>query len=208
MRVDRPPPGEEFNPGDATAAREAASTIVLRDAPEGLEVLLVKRNPAARFMGGAWVFPGGSVHDGDGGLKGTALRELEEEAGVRLDGPDALLPWSRWITPAQVKIRFDTWFFVAAAPPGAEARCDGQECVEVRWLRPTAALEAHGRDELLLVFPTIKHLEQLADIASVSEALEEARGREIVAIQPRVVVRDGGADVLMPGEPGYDDLGS
>ena len=57
----------------------------------------------------------------------------------------------------------------------------------------------------MLVFPTIKHLEQLAELDSVEDALRAARAREVVAIQPRVVVADDGARVLLPGEPGYDE---
>src|SRR6478735_4858781 len=114
--VDRPGPGEELNTGDVTVPRVAASVIVMRDSGAGPEVLLVQRNPASRFMGGAWVFPGGAVHESDGDAAVTAVRETEEEAGLTLDDPTALVPWSRWITPAQVKIRFDTWFFVAQAP--------------------------------------------------------------------------------------------
>jgi 8-oxo-dGTP pyrophosphatase MutT (NUDIX family) len=204
MRVDRPPPGEELNTGEMAEARQAASLILLRDTPEGPEVLLVKRNPEQRFMGGAWVFPGGAVHDGDGGHARTALRELEEEAGVRLEDQAEVVPYSRWITPAEVKVRFDTWFFVAEAPPDARARPDGSECVDARWLRPAAALEQYASGELTLVFPTIKHLEQLAELESVAEALETARRREVEPVQPRVVVREGGAEVLLPGEPGYD----
>ena len=191
--------------GDVAEARQAASLILLRDAAGGPEVLLVKRNPEQRFMGGAWVFPGGAVHDEDGGHAGTALRELEEEAGIRVDDPDAIVPYSRWITPAEVKVRFDTWFFLAEAPAGAEARPDGGECVEARWLRPVDALDEGARGELTLVFPTIKHLEQLAEHGSVADALEVARSRDVEPVQPRVVVRDGGAEVLLPGEPGYED---
>ena len=62
MRVDRPPPGEELNAGEVSEARQAASLILLRDGSEGPEVLLVQRNPEQRFMGGAWVFPGGGRH--------------------------------------------------------------------------------------------------------------------------------------------------
>ena len=40
--------------------------ILLRGGADALEVLLVQRNPAARFMGGAWVFPGGAVDPGEG----------------------------------------------------------------------------------------------------------------------------------------------
>ena len=206
MEVDRPGPGEELNTGDVTVPRTAASVIVMRDSDAGPEVLLVQRNPAARFMGGAWVFPGGAVHDGDGEAARTGLRELEEEAGLVIGDARDLIAWSRWITPAQVKIRFDTWFFVARAPDGAEPMCDGEECVDVRWLRPQDALDAYGRDELLLVFPTIRHLQELSTYQSVDNVLDTGRRRRIEPIEPRVVLDHGGvARILLPGEPGYDD---
>jgi 8-oxo-dGTP pyrophosphatase MutT (NUDIX family) len=207
VRVDRPPPGEELNDGEEAEARQAASLILLRDGPDGPEVLLVQRNPEQRFMGGAWVFPGGSVHDEDVDHAATSLRELEEEAAITLPDSTALVPFSRWITPSEVTVRFDTWFFVAAAPAGVQATPDGGECVDARWLRPAAALEAGQRDELMLVFPTIKHLEALAEFESVEQALETARRREVEPVQPRVVVDEGAgsARVLLPGEPGYDD---
>src|SRR5918996_1721497 len=205
MRVDRPHPGEELNEGTVTEPRQAASIVVLRDSPLGPEVLLVQRNPEQRFMGGAWVFPGGAVHAEDAGHSAAAIRELEEEAGIDLPHGADVVQWSRWITPEEVKVRFDTWFFVAEAPPGAEATVDGGECVDSRWLRPAAALEAHARDELMLVFPTIKHLEALAGMRSVADALEKARTREVVPVQPRVVVRGNAAEIVLPGEPGYDE---
>jgi 8-oxo-dGTP pyrophosphatase MutT (NUDIX family) len=201
---DRPASGEELNPGAETVARVAASVIVLRDSPAGPEVLLVQRNPSSRFMGGAWVFPGGAVDAGEE-VEQTALRELEEEASVRLPDATELVPNSRWITPAEVKVRFDTWFFVVRAPDDAEPAVDGSECVDVRWERPQDALDAFERGELELVFPTIKHLEELASFGSVDAAIDAARTREVVAVMPRVVVTDGVARVLLPGEPGFDD---
>jgi 8-oxo-dGTP pyrophosphatase MutT (NUDIX family) len=205
MRFDAPPPGEELNLGAVTEARQAASLILLRDSPEGPEVLLVKRNPDQRFMGGAWVFPGGALHAEDADHAGAAVRELAEEAGIALPVDPEPVAFSRWITPAQVKVRFDTRFFVARAPEGARAAPDGAECVDARWLRPADVLAACERGELMLVFPTIKHLEQLAEFDSVDEALETARGRTVEPVQPRVVVRDGAAELLLPGEPGYDE---
>ena len=205
MRVDRPPPGEELNPGEATEPRPAASLIVMRDSRDLPEVLLVQRNPEQKFMGGAWVFPGGAVHAEDAGPEATARRELEEEAGMGLPDDAPVVPFSRWITPEAVKIRFDTHFFLARAPDGAEPRPDGAECVDARWLRPREALEAYSRDELMLVFPTIKHLEQLAEFGSVDEALGTAAAREVEPVQPRVVVEGDSARVLLPGEPGYED---
>ena len=203
MEIDRPPPGEELNTGEVTEARQACSVITVRDGDEGLELLLVQRNPEARFMGGAWVFPGGAVHEGESEVE-TAVREAEEEAGIRLDA-DSLVPFSRWITPRQVKVRFDTHFFVAPTPADADPKCDGEECVDLRWIGPAAALEAGKRDELFLVFPTIKHLEQLAQFDSVEDLLAHARSRRVQPVEPRVLVDGGIAQVLLPGEPGYDD---
>jgi 8-oxo-dGTP pyrophosphatase MutT (NUDIX family) len=205
MRFDRPAPGEELNRGAVSEARQAAAVILLRESRGGPEVLLVQRNPEQRFMGGAWVFPGGAVHTDDGGHDRTAMRELEEEAGIALRDPGVLVPFSRWITPAEVKVRFDTYFFAGEAPPGAEATPDGSECVDARWLRPSDAIEAFRRGELMLVFPTIKHLEQLTEFVSVAEVMETARGQDVVPVQPRVVVEGDSARVLLPGEPGYDE---
>ena len=205
MRFNAPPPGEEFNRGEVSEARPAASLILLRDSANGPEVLLVKRNPEQRFMGGVWVFPGGAVHADDADHARAAVRELEEEAGIALPADARLVPFSRWITPAEVKVRFDTWFFAARAPDGARATPDGGECVDARWLRPRDALTACERDELLLVFPTIKQLEQLSQSGSVADALEAAAARPVEPIQPRVVVREGVAEVVLPGEPGYDN---
>jgi 8-oxo-dGTP pyrophosphatase MutT (NUDIX family) len=205
VRVDGPHPGEEWNEGSVTEPRQAASIVVLRDSDAGPEVLLVQRNPEQRFMGGAWVFPGGAVHDGDADHAAAAIRELEEEAAVALPAGHDVVPWSRWITPEEVVVRFDTWFYVTEAPAGVEAVVDGSECVDARWLRPAAALEEHKRGELMLVFPTIKHLEGLERMESVAQVLEKARSREVVPVQPRVVVLDGQAQILLPGEPGYDD---
>src|SRR3954453_17736391 len=207
-RIEREPHhGEELNTGPVNPARQAASLILLRDSADGPEVLLVQRNPEQRFMGGAWVFPGGAVHGDDAHHAAAATRELEEEAGIRLPEATAVIPFSRWITPSEVKVRFDTWFYVARAPDAAEPRCDGQECVDVRWLRPADALDAHGRDELMLVFPTIKHLEALAEFGSVEDALQTALSREVRPVQPKVIVDSDGqsARVVRPGEPGYDD---
>ena len=203
--MNRPPPGEALNFGKVVKPRPAASLILLRDGSDGAEVLLVQRNPEQKFMGGAWVFPGGGTGPDDADPAATALRELEEEAGIALGAEADLVPFARWIAPEQVSVRFDTWFFAAAAPPEAEPSVDGSECVDARWIRPADALAAHARGDLLLVFPTIKTLERLGATGSVAETLAAARERPVVAIQPRVVIREGTAEVLLPGEPGYDE---
>ncbi len=190
------------------APRQAASLILLRDSADGAEVLLVQRNPEQRFMGGAWVFPGGAVDADEADHAATAVRELEEEAGIVLPEETEIVPFSRWITPEAegATIRFDTWFFAARAPDGAEARPDGGECVDARWLTPAGALAAHAKDRLALVFPTIKHLELLSETGSVEETLAAARARPVEPVLPKVAVRHGAAQVLLPGDAGYDDV--
>ncbi|HUB35581.1 MAG TPA: NUDIX hydrolase [Solirubrobacteraceae bacterium] len=204
---ERPAGGEEYNPGPVTKPRQAASVILLRGGGETLEVLLVKRTPKARFMGGVWVFPGGAIDanegEGDAAERAAAIRELREEAGIVLADPEALVKFSRWITPVEVKTRFDTHFFLAHLPAGQEPRIDGEECVEQGWFTPAAALQAHRADEIALVFPTIKHLEQLAEFPSSEALLAHARDLVVEPVLPKVLVEGDSARVLLPGEPGY-----
>src|SRR5450759_12426 len=209
MREDseRAGPGENYNPGPPTAPRQAATVILLRGREEDLEVLLVRRTPKARFMGGVWVFPGGAVDagegDGDDAHRAAAIRELREEAAIELEDPAALVKFSRWITPAVVQTRFDTHFFLAPLPHGQEPRIDGEECVDLGWFRPVAALAAYGAGELPLVFPTIKHLEQLGEFASVDSLFAYSGSREVLPVEPRVVIEGEVARILLPGDPGY-----
>ena len=180
-----PEPGTILNTsGEPTVPRQAATVIVLRGGAERLEVLMVQRTPKARFMGGAWVFPGGAVdaHEGEGDIahRAAAIREVAEETGLVLVDPAALVPFARWITPPEVTIRFDTYFFLAVAPEDAEVVIDGQEIVDARWFEPARALEGSEAGELLMVFPTIKNLERIAGFASADELLElgeHARGQ-------------------------------
>jgi 8-oxo-dGTP pyrophosphatase MutT (NUDIX family) len=210
VRIDRPPPGEPLNvTGEEVPVRQAASVIVLRGGAVRLELLLVQRTPKARFMGGVWVFPGGAVdaHEGEGDVSHrlAAVRELEEEAGIQGVDPAQLVKSSQWITPRQIAIRFDTHFFLAPLPEGAEPAIDGDECVDLGWFTPQDALDAHQRGELALVFPTIKHLEQLSPFASADALLAHARERDVQPVEPRVVMEGEVARVLLPGEPGYDE---
>jgi 8-oxo-dGTP pyrophosphatase MutT (NUDIX family) len=194
--------------------RPAATVILLRRSGRhhrrGLEVLLVQRNPAARFMPGVWVFPGGAVDEIDSGddeesrHRACAIRELAEEAGIELPPDAELVPFSRWITPEPVPTRFDTRFYLALAPPHSPPRPDGSETVDAGWFAPAAALESCRAGDLQLVFPTIKQLEALTEFGSADEALEAAGGREIEPILPRVVGDGDGRRVVLPGEEGYE----
>jgi 8-oxo-dGTP pyrophosphatase MutT (NUDIX family) len=197
------PPREESE--RPAAPRPAATVILLRrggkHSDRDLEVCLVRRNPEARFMPGVWVFPGGALDPADGegepGHRACAARELAEEAGVEVD-PDDLVPYSRWITPRVVPIRFDTRFYLALAPPHSPPEADGSETVDAAWFAPRRALDLHAEGELSLVFPTIKHLESLLPFANADEALGAARRREVRPVEPRVVGEGAERRIVLP----------
>jgi 8-oxo-dGTP pyrophosphatase MutT (NUDIX family) len=196
--------GEEFNHGPESTPRQAATVILIRGGAEGLEVLLVRRTPKARFMGGIWVFPGGALEPAEEGApeahRLAAIRELHEEAAVSLEDPDALVEFSRWITPSQIKIRFDTRFFLAPLPDGQEPAIDGEECVDLHWFTPAAALDAYSEGRVALVFPTIKTLEQLSRFQSPEELLKYASIQEIKPVQPRLVLEGETARIVLPDD--------
>jgi 8-oxo-dGTP pyrophosphatase MutT (NUDIX family) len=213
VRIDQPELGATLNSAaladvaQATVPRLAATVILVRGGSERLELLLVRRSPAATLMRGTWVFPGGSVDSNEGtgetGLRAAARRELREEAGIALPADAELLAFARWITPPEIERRYDTWFFVAAAPRDVQPHVDGNEIVAARWLSPAGALAAAATGELVLVFPTIRQLHELSRFASSSELLRGARGREPAPVQPRVILTGGRPRIVLPGDPGY-----
>jgi 8-oxo-dGTP pyrophosphatase MutT (NUDIX family) len=197
--TDGPEPGTRLNPGSEPAVpREAATVVVLRGGAERLEVLLAQRTPKARFMGGAWVFPGGSLEPGED-LRACAVREVAEETAIALGDPAGLVPFARWITPPEIDIRFDTHFFLAVAPAGAEAVPDGGEIVDARWFAPARALEGAEAGDLLMVFPTIKNLEVLAGFETVEALLAWAATHEVRPVQPRVEGHGEAARIVLDG---------
>jgi 8-oxo-dGTP pyrophosphatase MutT (NUDIX family) len=61
----------------------AAVLVPLVRRPGGLQVLLTRRTEHLRDHAGQVAFPGGRSEPEDGGPAGTALRETEEEIGLR-----------------------------------------------------------------------------------------------------------------------------
>ena len=232
MAAPDPPPDvagmrNPFEPGFEPAPARAAATIILlrrggKHAQRALEVLLVKRNPGARFMPGVWVFPGGAVEadelilgvsgaetdvDADElAHRAAAIRELHEEAGIELPPDAELWLWSRWITPEPVPIRFDTRFYLALAPAHSPPEPDGSEIVDAAWMNPQDALDRGAAGEIELVFPTIKQLEALLRFATSEDALAAAKEVEVEPIMPNVVAAadsEQGWRMLLPGDEGY-----
>lgn len=116
---------------------------------------------------------------------------------------DFLVPFSHWITPEAMPKRFDTLFFLAAAPPEQLAVHDGSESVDSVWITPAGALTAAAAGELTVVFPTRLNLEQLSESRTVAEALDMARARPIAPIFPWIETRDDAAYLCISPEAGY-----
>ena len=188
----------------------ASTVLLLRPSASGPEVLLLKRNSDARNMADVWMFPGGKVDEDDHGtseldrVKTAAVRELEEEADVLL-GVAALTHFSHWLTPAGMKRRFATWFFVAELPKNAVVSVDGEEMVEARWVCPEEAVAEHQAGKLRLPPPTVVSLIDLSQHQSVDAAVTAARRRVPPYFFPKVCAEDPDDVVMLyPGDAGYE----
>lgn len=260
--------------------RDAATVMLLRDGPAGLQVLLQQRSLRSEVGRGTHVFPGGAVDPADrapafeglclGGDDATcsallglergglafwvaAVRESFEEAGVLLarrpnqDHPPSFLDpavavrfvahrsavtlgrpladvlaeegmvidvgllhhVSHWVTPEGVPRRFDTHFFLAAAPAEQVPLHDDGETIATAWLEPEEALARNRQGRLALLLPTVRNLEFLCPFTTVSEALDAARALDHVpTIRPRLVVDGDRVRILLPDDPGYDAAAS
>ena len=116
---------------------------------------------------------------------------------------DALVHFAHWITPASRPKRFDTQFFLAAAPPDQLAVHDGHESEDSVWITPAQAIEEANAGQRRLVFPTRKNLEKLGRHATVAEALASARQARVVTVTPELVQTGEGWRLTIPAEAGY-----
>jgi 8-oxo-dGTP pyrophosphatase MutT (NUDIX family) len=94
--------------------------------------------------------------------------------------------FSRWVTPPSEPRRFDARFFIARAPQDQIAEVDTLEVLDGRWMRPADALAARVREEIGMIFPTITHLERIADFATVNDVLAFASSKAIATVEPDV----------------------
>jgi hypothetical protein len=116
--------------------------------------------------------------------------------------------FAHWIAPRGTPRRFDTRFFVAAAPPGQQAAHDAGETIADTWISPRQALEGHRNGVFELIFPTIRNLQAIGRFATAAALLEaaESASRSVPTIEPRVVADGNGVRILLPGDEGYDDV--
>src|SRR5213082_3026694 len=100
--------------------KQSAGTLLYRQGPEGLEVLLV--HPSGPYNRHApWSIPKG-VPGKDEELERAARRETEEETGVEAGGPLVGLG-----SMVYKKSRKEVHCFAGPAPAGAAPRCTSWE---------------------------------------------------------------------------------
>lgn len=139
-------------------------------------------------------------------VNGGCRRFLDvcREEGLTL-AVDRVHYFAHWITPLGAPRRYDTRFFVAAAPPGQVPAHDAGETIDAAWLRPPDALARHHGGELELIFPTIRNLQAISRFSTSAELLAAAAASSRVpVILPRVVVDGRAVRILLPGDAGYE----
>lgn len=117
---------------------------------------------------------------------------------------DALVPWTRWITPRQASVtskRFDTRFFITRVPEGQTAEHDNHETTETLWTTPREALIRYWDHQIELAPPQIMGLVQLARHRDTHSALAEAQSRQPPVVQPEPFDQDGIRTICYPGDP-------
>jgi len=113
--------------------------------------------------------------------------------------------FAHWITPHGAPRRYDTRFFIAAAPAEQVPLHDNREVIANLWITPREALERNAAGRYELIMPTFKNLEALTRFESGSEVLDVARSMsEIPAILPRIGRGPEGVRILLPGDEGYE----
>ncbi|HEX8528080.1 NUDIX hydrolase [Allosphingosinicella sp.] len=192
-------PGGRIDPGDEEAARgealpdAAARIAAIRETIEetGIAVALDPPPDAATAQ---------ALRSGL--AAGRGFLELLVEAGLSLD-LDSLTPFARWCPNFHETRRFDTLFFLAEAPPGAEPTADSTESVRAFWASAAEALAEVESGRAHVIFPTRRNLERLGRFASIAEARADAERHPVRLITPWVEEREGGAFVCIPEDAGY-----
>ncbi len=152
--------------------------------------------------------------NGSSGALGPILRRR----GLSLD-PELLPLWTHWVTPEIESRRYDVRFFVAAVPPGQQARDVSGEADHVRWMPPADALTAYGQGSLPMLPPTVATLADLTGMPDIKGVMAAAALRDVRPLMPRprldsqgeiawdvIDVRDGSVMVSLPAEPAGSEV--
>jgi 8-oxo-dGTP pyrophosphatase MutT (NUDIX family) len=208
-------PGGKIHPSDAADGwaervlgweqtpplERALRVAAIREAYEETGILLARQGDQSHFAGDERA---GAARE-DVVARPESFVDLVAELDLKLDLA-ALAVFARWITPAMMPKRFDTWFFVTAAPPDQLAVCDGWETVDAEWIEPLEALRLAASGERSVIFPTRMNLQLLAEASGASDATVRALARRLVTVEPRMVDGPDGRRLVIPADAGYGEV--
>lgn len=133
------------------------------------------------------------------------LSDMLRDEGLRLP-LQQITYFSHWITPLGAPRRYDTRFFVAAAPAAQQPLHDNRETINHVWVKPGEALDRNKQKKLSLRTPTIHTLRVFAEHDNVKSLVERLTALgDIPVIEPRIA--KSGRRVL-PGDPEYEAAGT
>lgn len=175
--------------GLALAAR-AFRIAAIRETFEECGVLLARSQGDDRLIGAAALRVVDAAHRAALNAGTIGFDAILQAHGL-VPALETLVHFAHWITPTHQPKRYDTQFFLAAAPEAHLAVHDGTESVDSIWISPADALAGAESGRFKLVFATQKNLEKLARFDTAAAALSAARATRVVTVQPELVGREG-----------------
>jgi 8-oxo-dGTP pyrophosphatase MutT (NUDIX family) len=186
---------------DADPVLRAVQVGAIREAFEEAGVLLARPAGSSTLVSGERLQSLAGyrqrLHDGS-----TTLTEVLRREDLRL-ACDQLTRFAHWITPAFVRRRYDTHFFIAQVARDHVLLHDGHESVDSVWITPQQVLEDAAAGVRTVVFPTLRNIEKLARSSSVADAIQAARRSGVVTVEPWTETRADGTWLCIPAEAGY-----
>ncbi len=195
---------ELYSGGEAGDAAELSFKIAaIRETFEESGILLARPRGSNNLVDASGAARIAARHRAALSEQTTTFLDVLNDSGMVL-ALDALVPYARWITPEGMPKRFDTWFFLAAAPPEQLGAHDGRESTASLWLSPREAVAGGESGRFKLPFPTTRNLIKLGRQPNVQAALDDARGKPVVTVMPLMTRLNGGRQLRIPLEAGYD----
>ncbi|MGA0840603.1 MAG: NUDIX hydrolase [Pseudomonadales bacterium] len=179
----------------------AMQVSAIREAFEECGILLARSEGSSTLIDGSRLAAleryRTTLHSGE-----VTLIDFVRNEKLRL-ACDQLIHFAHWVTPEMMPKRFDTHFFLAAAPADHLAVHDGHESVDSVWIKPGDAVAEAAAGTRTIIFPTLRNVEKLGTFASVSAAIEATRDARIVRVLPWTERRESGTFLCIPSEAGY-----
>jgi len=193
---------ERCDGADADPASRAIQIGAIREAFEECGVLLARPQAHPDLITGTRLSELDHYRDEIHGGELTLADFLDRES-LRL-ACDQLVPFAHWVTPDMMPKRFDTYFYLAMAPPDHVAVHDGHESVDSVWISPQQAAEDAKAGTRTIIFPTLRNIAKLAFSETADAAIAQARSANVVTVTPWMEKREDGTYLCIPPEAGYD----